>query len=271
MAQGSGHGVASLHGAGRGRSQVARSLEVKPELAKLQQQDRAYQEATIAFYRDKPKAITLFKAIGGSDSPHKASARYNVANLLANGKSLVEARAEARAILADQSLASVHAITKELLGYIANLEDTAQGWTDLINDTTAIIEQPATAITASDETKNEYAFALNDIGYVGVDAKKDDWWLDGKLPENPTLSKALVDTARTNPMVLWMMAGKSADQYGSAMPWAVDGRKVARPIVRNDHEGHGACHPPRDMPKGARDMLLALTANPGDATRPALW
>ncbi len=200
-------------------------LEVKPELAKLQQFDRAYQEATIAFYRDKSKALTAFRAIAASDSPHRASARYNVANLLANGKLLAEARAEARAILADPSLASVHAITKDLLGYIANLEDTAQGWTELINDTAAIIEQPVAAITASDEARKAYAFALNDIGYAGVDAKKDDWWLDGKLPENPTLSKALVDTARSNAMVLWMMAGKSASQYGAYGPWSLAGDK----------------------------------------------
>lgn len=242
-------------------------LEVKPELAKLQQQDRAYQEATIAFYRDKPKALTLFKAIGASDSPHKGSARYNVANLLANGKQLAEARAEAKAILADASLAGVHGITKELLGYIANLEDTAEGWTALINDTTAVLEQPVTAITASTDTSNEYAYALNDITYVGVDAKKDDWWLDGKLPENPTLSKALVDTARSNPMVLWMLTGRSADQYTDYGPWSLQGEKWRARL--GEMKSKALSLPSAaGIPAGARDMLVAATAGPEDES---LW
>ncbi len=102
-------------------------IEVKPELAQMQNDDRAYQAASVAFYgQDKTKAVQLFKAIGASNSAHKAAARYNVANLLANAKNLAEARTEAAAILADPSLASVHGITKELQGYIANLEDTAE-------------------------------------------------------------------------------------------------------------------------------------------------
>jgi hypothetical protein len=122
---------------GAGEVALPAAMDIHPELAWMQAEDRAYQEASIAFYRDKAKAIELFRAIGKSDSPHRGAARYNAANLLANGKKLAEARAEANAILADPALADVHTITKELLGYIANLEDTAEGWTALIGEAIA--------------------------------------------------------------------------------------------------------------------------------------
>jgi len=56
------------------------------DLALMQANDRAYQRAAIAFYRAPDKALELFRAIGSSNSEHKAAARYNVASLLANAK-----------------------------------------------------------------------------------------------------------------------------------------------------------------------------------------
>jgi hypothetical protein len=245
-------------------------MEIHPALAKMQADDRAYQEASIAFYRDKPKAVALFKAIGASDSPHRAAARYNVANLLANAKNPAEARAEANAILADPSLASVHTITKALLGYIANLEDTPEGWTALINDTMAIIEQPVADINAAADKKQEYAYALYDIQHAGVDSKDDDWWLDGKLPENPTLSKALVDTAHGNAGVLWMMAGQSANQYYEAAPWSLIGTKWQARLSTLVGKAM-AVAAASGFPQPARDMLATMAALPDDATGAAVW
>ena len=243
-------------------------MEIHPALAKLQQDDRAYQEASIAFYRDRARAITLFKAIGASDSPHRAAARYNIANLLANAKDVKGARAEADAILKDPSLASVHAITKELLGYIANIEDTAEGWNSLLTGTMAVIEQPKDTILASAESQRQYGLALYDIDHAGVDAKNDDWWLDGKLPENPTLSKALVDHARNNPGVLWMIAGKSASQYYDSAPWSVIGDKWQKRL--NEMMGKALGTPAaKDLKWPARDLLAAMAAAPDEAGN--LW
>jgi hypothetical protein len=247
------------------------AMEIHPALAKMQQDDRAYQEAAIAYYRDKEKAVQLFKAIGASQSPHKAAARYNVANLLANGKKPAEARAEAKAILADPLLASVHVITKQLLGYIANLEDTAEGWTALITDTIATIEQPIAAIDASGAASHEYSYALYDIEFAGVRAKADDWWLDGTLPENPTLSKALVDTSRSQPIVLWMMAGQSADQAYRAGPWSLIGDKWQARAGATIGKALAITPAGSSLPQPARDMLDAAKALPDDATRTALW
>ena len=246
-------------------------IEMEPAYVNLQNYDRAYQEASIAFYRDKEKAIPMFRAIAESKSPHRAAARYNIANLLANAKQPEAARKEADAILADPSLNSVHAITRELLGYIANQEDTAQGWTSLIDGDVAILEMPAERITLNADNKRAYANALYDIDFVGVRGKDGDWWLDGTLPENATISKSLVDASRKYPMALWMMAGQSANEKYQMAPWSLIGDKWQARL--SDYVGKAlAVQPSGGELKGpALDMLKALAAKPDDATRAELW
>ena len=246
-------------------------MEVEPVFANLQKMDRAYQEASIAFYRNKEQAIPMFRAIAGSTSPHRAAARYNVANLLANAKQPEAARKEAEAILADPSLASVHSITRELLGYIANQEDTAQGWTSLIDGDIATLQTPADKILASEELKREYATALYDIDFVGVRGKEGDWWLDGTLPVNATISKSLVDAARQHPMALWMMAGQTANERYEYAPWSLIGEKWQARM--SGYVGKALAVQPSgaQLSGTARDMLDALAATPDDASRAALW
>ncbi len=246
-------------------------LSIHPDLARMQNEDRAYQLASIAFYRAKDTAIPLFRAIAVSESPHKAAARYNIANLLANSRKLTEARVETAAILADPKLASVHAITKELAGYISNLEDTPEGWTELIRNTVVILERPATEILATEERKEEYARALSDIDYAGIRAKDDDWWLDGKLPSNPTISKAIFDSSRKSPMVLWMIAGQSVEETYRVAPWSMIGSKWQNRMA--SYAGRALAISPAgtaltDLP---RSMLDAQKAMPDDASRQALW
>jgi hypothetical protein len=238
------------------------------DMKALQEFDRAYQGATLVFYQDKAKAIDIFRTIADTASPHHAAARYMVANSLANAKELDAARKEANAILADPSLASVHEITQQLLGYIANLEDTAQGWTSLLDDTIAVLEKPAKDILASEKLKSDYARALYDIDFAGIRGKTDDWWLDGKLPENPTISKAIVDTSRKYPIVAWMIGGQSANDYYKAAPWQFIGPKwqtrTQSLVDRSMALVEGA-------PPLAREVIDALKAQPDDASRKLLW
>ncbi len=56
-------------------------------------------------------------------------------------------------------------------------------------------------------------------------ARSDDWWLDGKLPENPTISKAIVDATRQHPMAAWMIGGQTANDYYDRAPWQFIGPK----------------------------------------------
>jgi hypothetical protein len=237
-------------------------------VTELQDADRAYQQASLVFYTDRAKSLDLYKAIGASNSPHKGAARYMVANILANGKQLAEARNEAKAILADPALASVHGITQELLGYIANLEDTAPGWSGLINETIGVLDKPASDIKASPELSKAYGRALYDIDFLGIRGKSDDWWLDGKLPENPTISKAIVDATRQHPMAAWMIGGQTTQDYYERAPWQLIGPKwearTASLVDRTLALTSGT-------PPLAKDVFDALKAKPDDATRQALW
>jgi hypothetical protein len=234
----------------------------------LQDADRAYQYASLIFYTDRERATQLYRLIGSSPSPHKAAARYMVANILANGKQFDAARKEANDILADPTLASVHAITQELLGYITNLEDTAPAWSALLDDTIAVLDKPAKEILASDKLKADYGRALGDIDFAGIRTKYDDWWLDGKLPENPTISKAIVDASRKHPIVPWMIAGQTANNYYTALPWTFIGPKWEE---RTSSYIDRSLALVSGTPPLARDAIEALKAKTDPASRKALW
>ena len=246
-------------------------IEVGAALARTQADDRAYQEATIAFYKDKLKAIELFRAIAATGSPHKAAARYNIANLRANLKDVVAARQEANAILADPALSSVHGITQELLGYIANLEDTPAGWTALIDDSVKAITAPTKDILASDKLKGDYARALNDIDYAGIHSKRDDWWLTGTLPADATISKAILDASRKHPMALWMMAGQTVQEAYDLAPWSLVGDKWNAWTASYLDQALAVAPSGAQIPVLPKDVLDSLRAKPDDASREALW
>ncbi len=246
-------------------------LAVDPAQPTLQTEDRAYQEASIAFYKDKAKAIELFRAIAASDSPHRAAARYNVANLLANSKDVVAARSEANAILADPALAPVHGITQELLGYIANVEDSPAGWSALIDDSVKVMETPTKDILASEKLKNDYGRALNDIDYAGIRGKRDDWWLKGTLPANATISKAIFDASRKHPMALWMMAGQTVQEAYDRAPWSLVGDQWQAWTTSYLDQALAISPSGAQMPALPRDVLESLRAKPDDSTRERLW
>ena len=246
-------------------------LEIHPALAQMQKDDRIYQEASIAFYQDKPKAIELFRAIAASSSPHKAASRYNIANLLANAKNIVEARKEAAAILADPALASVHTITQSLLGYIANMEDTPAGWTSLIDDTVGILSAPKADILASPKKQDDYSRALSDIEYVGIRAKHDDWWLNAVLPADATVSKSIFDATRKYPMALWMISGQTLQENFDGAPWSLVGDKWQQRTTTYLDQVIAVTPSGSQMPALPLDVLNTLRAKPDDATREAMW
>jgi hypothetical protein len=194
------------------------------ELRSLQAFDRAYQQASLNFYRrNYADAIAAYRAIAASSSPHRAVARYMIANSFANSGRFEEARTEVQAVLADPSVSEVHAITQELTGYIANLADTAGQWSELLDQAVAVLSRPAAAILASPKLTEDYRRALYDIDYLGARRQDDDWWLVGRLPENPTRSKALYDAARRYPMIVWLIAGQSLAGLHEAAAWQVIG------------------------------------------------
>jgi hypothetical protein len=255
---------------GKSASGPAQSMQapigLKPDEVSLLKWDTEYQKASVLFYSQPQNAVQAFKAIAATASPHKAAARYNIANIFANANNIAGAKTEARAILADASLASIHDITRDLIGYIANIEDTAQGWTELIDNTVATLEQPAASFKDKPAVLSK---ALYDIDYAGVTAKKDDWWVTNTLPPDATLSKALADSARKHPMVLWMMAGQSINKPSTLAPWALVGDKWnAWQASYVDRSMALLSKPMHALP---RSMLMSLKDGTDDATRKSRW
>lgn len=242
---------------------------LKPADLELFKFDRQYQTASALFYTAPAAAVPQFKDIASSASPHKAAARYNIANILANAKNVVEARAETKAILADPSLSSVHEITKELQGYIANIEDSAPGWGELIDSTVATLNQPLSTIKSTPSAEAAYSRAVYDIGYAGVTAKRDDWWVTNTLPADATLSKALADAARKHPMVLWMMTGQSVNKPNTQAPWALVGPKWQNWSA--SYVDRAVALQPTAIPPLPKSVLESLKAKPDDASRKVLW
>jgi hypothetical protein len=168
-------------------------------------------------------------------------------------------------------LSSVHAITEELQGYISNVEDTPDGWTDLIDRTVNVLSLPGAEINKSEKLKTAYARALYDIEYAGITRKRDDWWLDGTLPENPTISKAVLDASRKHPMALWMMAGQSGNNPFTVAPWSMIG-KTWETRMTSLVDRSLAIRPSGAGITGiALDTLSVLKADGSDASRAALW
>ncbi len=261
--------IAACNGTANASQELPPAISDLPaDEATMQTEDRAYQIASIAFYKDKPKAIELFRQIAASNSSHKAYARYNVANLLANNKDVNGARVEATAILADQSLAPVHEITQELLGYISNIEDTPAGWTVLIDHTLAVLAKPKAEIMSSETLKTAYGRALDDVNYAGITAKQDDWWVRGELPKNPTLSKAIMNEARKSPMANWMMTGQSVNSEYRNASWAMIGDKWSG--WAESYVDRAEALVPQ-TPGLAKSVLDVLKTNPTDQSRAALW
>lgn len=262
-----------LRSCGSNEAEVAMPppAEVDPAYVNLQRMDRAYQEASIAFYRDKAKALDLFRKIAETGSPHRAAARYNIANLLANAKQPEAARQEAEAILADPSLASVHRITRELLGYIAHQEDTAASWSRLINADIETLSAPLADIRANPDLARQYASALYDIDFAGIRAKDGSWWLDGTLPADATISKSIVDATRQHPMALWMIAGQSAGAKSDLAPWSLNGSLWQDRMNAYVSKALAVAPSGAELQGPARQMLSAIGMTPDAASRQEIW
>jgi hypothetical protein len=120
---------------------------------------------------------------------------------------------------------------------------------------------PADDIVASDQSKAGYIRALNDIDFAGIRAKHDDWWLEGRLPENPTISKAIVDASRKHAIVPWMIAGQTIQDYYQAGSWSY---VSTRWLNRVGSLANRAMALTSGTPSLARDVIEAVRAGGKD-------
>jgi hypothetical protein len=223
-----------MQDAGTSDLPAALSLD-DPVLARLQAYDRAYQSASLAFYKgDRPGALAAFRKIAASPSPHRAAAVYMIAAIRAGSdasgrfesgdKPMVdEAQSirEVRAILSDPGLISVHPLAQELLGWIGAHRDDPATRRAQVKATLAALEAPAARLEADPRVRRQYSLARKDIDLLHSASQESDadpaWWLKAGPPAGFTSSKAMMDEARTDPMAAWALFPAS---YVQGRPWA---------------------------------------------------
>jgi hypothetical protein len=199
-------------------------LEVTdPATALLQHQDRAYQQAALLFYQnDGAGALAAFQAIANDRaSPNRPLAAYMVLAIQAGSGAgaIAPQRSTAnsvvlppeqslkaiQAVLADQSLQSIHAMAAALIGWVgANVADSPAR--------TAQVREAISALMASTERLEHdaqllkrYEAALTDIDFLhGKFLTDPDWVLTGNVPASYQASAALAELAKRVPMAAWV-------------------------------------------------------------------
>jgi hypothetical protein len=155
-------------------------------VAALQRDDRAYQAASILFYRSDPAAARAFARIAASSSPHAPIARYMVAAVAARDMHLGAyheepteraarlqrartALVDARAMLADPRLAEIHPLAQGLIGYLGYW--TGDEWVReaQIAATMEALAAPGAAIARDPVAAERYSRALADLQWLRHD------------------------------------------------------------------------------------------------------
>jgi hypothetical protein len=225
-----------------------------PAIARLQEQDRAYQQAAILFYRNTAAALQAFQQIAQDrSSPNRPLATYMVLAIHAGSKGSYKAEdaalppadpvAEIHAAMADPSLAPIHVMASALIGYIGATVADGPARHAQIGQALEVLEMPSAKLAADPEARAGYFTALTDIPFLFGDGsgwgddKGDDpaWVLTGKLPDGYTASGALADFARTDAMAAWI--GFPVNPYAHR-PWAVADQTPLPRVARQYLDSH---------------------------------
>lgn len=206
-----------------------------PDIARLQRDDRAYQAASLLFYRNDPGARAAFRAIARSASPHAHVARYmllaidtqdlsgyireedEAARARRNVRALA-AMAEARAILADPALADIHPLAQGMIGYLGYWTGTPETRATQVRVTLDALEAPIARIRSDPVTRDRYDRANTDIGELHGTFENEDWWLTGAVPEGMNASRAMAAEARRRELAAWLLFPRSPFER---QPWAM--------------------------------------------------
>lgn len=209
------------------------------DVARLQRNDRAYQSASLLFYRNDPGARAAFRTIARSASPHANIARYMLLAIDAEGideyltdadtaavarrnARATAALAEARAILADPALADIHPLAQGMIGYLGYWSGTPETRAAQVRTSLDALEAPIARIRADPVAQDRYDRANADIDRLHGTFPDPAWWLNGSAPEGMYASRAMAAEARQRPLAAWLLFPRSPFERE---PWALtDGR-----------------------------------------------
>ncbi|HEX8653900.1 MAG TPA: hypothetical protein VF693_01585 [Allosphingosinicella sp.] len=210
-----------------------------PEIARLQRDDRAYQAASLLFYRGDSRARAAFAAIARSASPHAQIARYMVAAAEVGGgfqrwsdepdadrtARAHRALASAQAILADPALHDIHPLAQGLIGFIGYHTGDAQSRAAQVDATLDALETPLLRIHSDPVAADRYERAEADIRWLHGRFAEPDWWLTGAVPRGMTASRAMAEEARTRPVAAFLLFPVARSERA---PWAAPPRTQSR-------------------------------------------
>lgn len=223
-------------------------------VARLQVDDRAYQSASISFYRgDGAAALAGFQRIADGSSVHRLIARYMVAAIRAGSVpgrydaaapavSAAQTIAELQAMLADPALKPIHPRVQALLGWVGATVADAPSRKAQVAATLAALEAPAQQLASDPQARRRYALARDDIDKLHRYGSEHDpaWWLGAGPPEDFTASRVMMEEARTDPLAAWLLIPRPYDQDRPWAPFTAVGAEGWRPIelyVQNAAEG----------------------------------
>jgi len=254
-------------------------------LRRLQAEDRAYQAASLSFYRDDlPAALKAFAKIGHGQSPHRPIATFMIAAIKAGSnakawetgdKPLADrphSIADIQAILADPSLESIHPLALELLGWVAHDAPDQTTSTAYVKATLAALEAPAERLARNPAARRAYALARADIELGSERRPAEPLWLKDKekfsSPAEFRVEDAMEEAARVDPMAAWALFPRSRVQGG---PWAVYPSPAADWSMVNFAEDAAKAGGP-NAPAWRRGALaIAATASFSQNYDAALW
>jgi hypothetical protein len=239
-------------------------------IARLQIQDRAYQEAALLFYRDTQAALAKFQQIAGDrNSPMRPLAAYMVLAIHAGNKggyqagsaalSTLEAVAEIRAALADPSLAEIHAMASSLIGFIGYNTADAPARRAQIGDALQVLEMPSAKVQADPAIQARYSQASMDIGFIfgdRGDSKNEGWVLTGNVPADFTARAALAEFAKSDPLAAWI--GFPSDAYEQR--WAAPATPLS-PVALRYLKAHAGTETTNPWIHLNPDLAAALRAS----------
>lgn len=228
-----------------------------PSVARLQRDDRAYQAASQLFYRKSASAPAAFRRIAASSSEHAPMARYMMLAIKAEWPPLKpppepvrpptgaerrvppivqigsgeaewpvsEVLADARSILADRRLVSIHALAQGLvgsLGYASDYDYPGRGLAvhapeirrEQVRLTLEALKAPLGRLR-DPVARERYARALADIDKLHGEFADPAWWLTGAVPDKAFASRAMAGAAKTDRLAAWVLAPKSPYEQGS--------------------------------------------------------
>lgn len=194
-------------------------------IQQLQQQDRTYQTAAMAFYRDGiDVARKAFKSIAeDTASPHRPAATYMLLELDLYADREVTLTA-ARALLRDPEARGVHEKVYDTIRYLARNDDWVEAERLRAQQYLHVLAQPLSLLEHDPIANGLFREATIEFSTMYKRELPPGWWLREAAPEGYGATQALADAAREgNDLATWALTPASPF---SRQAWVIAARQV---------------------------------------------